>query len=660
MRPQLPEDTSHRCDDAEPAARKRRAGWMKRSAQLIVAAAIAACGGGGGSSGDSTTASTSAPSSGGGASTGSGSGTGTASGTGGGTSGTSAGTESGTASGSGSNAGSGTASGDSGAGTGANTGTNAGTSTGANGGANIGTNAGTGNSTATNTGTLTPVTAFATDVLMHHNDLTRSGQMLAETKLTLANVNASTFGKLRILPTDGRVDAQPLHVTSLSIGGALHNVVYVATEHGSLYAFDADTGAQLWQISLMGAGEAPTTTACQDLSPEIGITATPVIDRSRGPNGALYAVAMSSDSSGRVHHRLHAIDLATGGPLFGGPKEIAATYPGNGSNSIGGVITFDPSLHTERVALTLVNGNIYMGWTAHCMSGPYTGWLMAYSADTLAQTGVLNITANGSQGSIWMSGSGMASDGSYVYFIDGNGSFTPTLNADGFPVDGNLANTFMKMSLAPNLKIVDYFATSNNVQQAGNDEDFGSGGPLLLPDQTMSDGTVKRLAVGAGKDNKIYVVDRDSMGKYNPNANGNWQTLVGTLAGGIWGSSAYYNGVVYYGGLNDSLKALPIANAKLAATAASRSPTTFPYPGTTPAISANGAANGIVWAAENGAIGALHAYEAANLARELYNSNQSGTRDQFGAGNKFITPMIANGKVFVGTRTGVAVFGLLQ
>jgi hypothetical protein len=495
---------------------------------------------------------------------------------------------------------------------------------------------------------------------MHHNDLMRSGQMLAETTLTPANVNATNFGKLRMLSTDGRVDAQPLYVTSLPIGGATHNVVYVATEHGSLYAFDADSGAQLWKVSLLGAGETPTTTACQDFTPEMGITATPVIDRTRGANGTLYAVAGSSDSNGRAHHRLHAIDLASGAELSGGPAEIAATYPGNGANSVNGVITFDPSLHTERAALTLVNGNIYMGWTAHCMSGPYTGWLMAYSADSLAQTGVLNITANGSQGSIWMAGSGMASDGTSLYFIDGNGSFTPTLNAQGFPVDGNLANTFMKMSLAPNLRIVDYFATMNNVQQAGNDEDFGSGGPLLLPDQTMADGTVKHLAVGAGKDNKIYVVDRDSMGKYNPNANSNWQTLVGSLAGGIWGSSAYYNGVVYYGGLNDSLKALPLSNAMLATTAASKSPTTFPYPGTTPAISANGSTNGIVWAAENGTTGALHAYDAANLGRELYNSNQAGTRDQWGPGNKFITPMIAQGKVFVGTQTGVAVFGLLH
>jgi outer membrane protein assembly factor BamB len=473
-------------------------------------------------------------------------------------------------------------------------------------------------------------------------------------------VNSATFGKLRVLPADGKVDAQPLFVTSLSVGGAAHNVVYVATEHGTLYAYDADNGAQLWKISLLGAGETPTQTGCADFAPEIGITSTPVIDRTRGPNGALYVVAMSSDSGGAVHHRFHAIDLATGAELFGGPTEIAAHYAGNGSEGANGTLTFDPSLHTERAALTLVNGNVYMGWTAHCMAGSYNGWVMSYSADTLQQTGVFVVTPNGSQGSVWMAGSGMASDGTSIWLIDGSyGTFTPTLNAQGFPVDGNLGNAFMKMSLAPNLAVTDYFATMNNVMQSTDDEDFGSGGPLLLPDQVMADGTVKHLAVGAGKDNKIYVVDRDSMGKFNPNFNTNWQTLIGTLAGGVWGSAAYYNGVVYYGGMGDSLKSLPITNAQLATTAATHSATTFPYPGATPAISANGTANGIVWALENGTIGALHAYDASNLGRELYNSNQAGSRDQWGPGNKFITPMIAAGKVFVGTQTGVAVFGLL-
>jgi outer membrane protein assembly factor BamB len=503
--------------------------------------------------------------------------------------------------------------------------------------------------------------AYATDVLMHHNDLARTGQMLAETTLTLANVNSTTFGKLRFLPADGKVDGQPLFVTNLTMGTATHDVVYVVTEHDSIYAYDANSGTALWQISLVGTGETPSADpGCADLTPEIGITSTPVIDRSRGPNGALYAVAMSTDASGNVHHRLHAIDLATGAELFGGPTEITATYPGNGAEGANGILTFTPALHTVRAALTLVNGTIYMGWTAHCMSGAYNGWLMAYSADTLKQTGALPVTPNGSQGSIWMAGSGMASDGTSIYFIDGNGTFGTTLNAQRFPVDGDLGDAFIKLSATPTPVVTDYFAMFDVVAQAAADNDFGSGGAMLLPDQTALDGTVKHLAVGAGKDNNIYVVDRDNMGKFSPTGNNIWQELTGVLAGGIWGSPAYFNNVVYYGGQTDTLKALPVTNALLATAPSSHSPTAFTYPGATPAISANGTSNGIVWAVENGTVGALHAYDAANLAHELYNSKQAGTRDQFGPGNKFITPMIAKGKVYVGATNGVAVFGLLN
>jgi hypothetical protein len=496
-------------------------------------------------------------------------------------------------------------------------------------------------------------------VLTHHNDLARTGQMLAETALTPANVNSARFGKVAFLAADGKVDGQPLFVTSLTIDGALHDVVYVVTEHDSVYAYDATTFAQLWKVSLVGTGETPSDDrGCQDITPEIGITSTPVIDRNRGTNGVLYAVAMTKDAGGGYHHRLHALDLASGAEVLGGPTEIAATFPGSGAGSVNGVITFNPSLHSVRAALTLVGGNVYMGWTAHCMSGAYNGWLMGYSADTLKQTSVLNVAPNGSQGSIWMAGSGMASDGTSLYVVDGNGTFGTTLNAQGFPVDGDFGNSLMKLSLS-NLQVTDYFAMDNVVAEAAADNDFGSGGVMLLPDQMTASGVVKHLAVAAGKDNLIYVVDRDSMGKFNPATNNIWQVLTGTLAGGIWGSPAYYGGVVYYGGLNDNLKALPVTAALLATTAASKSPTTFAYPGATPAVSANGASNAIVWAAENGTTGALHAYDATNLARELYNSNQAGTRDQWGAGNKFITPMIAKGKVYVGATNGVAVFGLL-
>jgi hypothetical protein len=514
---------------------------------------------------------------------------------------------------------------------------------------------------ATTGPTPTAVQSYATDVLTHHNDLARTGQMLAETTLTLANVNSTAFGKIRFLPADGKVDGQPLFVTNLTMGTGVHNVVYVVTEHDSIYAYDADSGAALWQISLAPAGESPSAdVGCTDITPEIGITSTPVIDRSRGPNGVLYAVAMTTDGSGNVHHRLHAIDLATGAELFGGPTEIVATYPGSGSEGANGLLTFNPALHTVRSALTLVNGTVYMGWTAHCMSGNYNGWLMAYSADTLKQTGALPVTPNGTKGSIWMAGSGMASDGASIYFVDGNGTFGTTLNAQGFPVDGNFGDTFVKLSATPTLVVTDYFAMYNTVAESDVDGDFGSGGPMLLPDQTTANGTVKHLALAAGKDTIIYVVDRDNMGKFSPTANNIWQQITGVLAGGIWGSPAYFNHVVYYGGQTDTLKALPITNALLATAPSSQSALQFRYPGATPAISANGTSNGIVWAAENGPVGALHAYDATNLAHELYNSNQAGTRDQFGAGNKFITPMIAAGKVYVGATNGVAVFGLIH
>jgi hypothetical protein len=503
--------------------------------------------------------------------------------------------------------------------------------------------------------------AMATDVLMHHNDLARTGQMLAETTLTPANVRAATFGKVGFLPADGKVDGQPLFVTQLSIGGSLHNVVYVVTEHDSVYAYDASTFALLWQDSLIRGGETPSDDhGCQDITPEIGITSTPVIDRSRGPNGVIYVVAMTKDGSGGYHHRLHALDLATGAEMLGGPTEITASAPGGGSGSANGVITFDPSLQTERAALTLVGGNIYMGWTSHCMSGNYHGWIMAYNAATLAQTGAMLVTPNGSGGSVWMAGSGMASDGSSLYVPDGNGTFDTALNAQGMPAGGDFGNTLMKLPIG-SLTVSDYFTMTDTVAESNADNDLGSGGAMVLPDQTAAGGAVKHLIVAAGKNNSIYVVDRDSMGKWNAASDNIWQEIPpGTLGGGIWGSPAYYNGVVYYGGLNDNLKALPITNGFLATTASSRSPTTFPYPGATPAISANGTTNGIVWAAENGTTGALHAYDATNLANELYNSNQAGARDQWGAGNKFITPMIALGHVYVGATNGVAVFGLLH
>ncbi len=460
---------------------------------------------------------------------------------------------------------------------------------------------------------------------------------------------------------DGKVDAEPLFLSAVPMGGGTRNVVYVATEHASVYAFDADSGAQLWHVSTLGTNETPSDDlGCLQITPEIGITSTPVIDRSRGPHGAIYVVGMSKDASGGYHQRVHALDVTSGAELFGGPTEVAASYPGNGPNSAGGVVRFDPKQYAERQSLLELNGTLYTGWTSHCDHDPYNGWVIAYSADSLKQTSVLNLTPNGTEGSIWMSGAGMASDGQSIYFLDANGTFDTTLDSNGFPSAGDFGNAFLKLSTANRLAVADYFNAFDTLTESQADEDLGSGGALVLPDFTDASGVVHHLAVGAGKNSVIYVVDRDSMGKFNPGGNNVYQQVSGQLVGPEFAMPAYFGNTVYFGAVGDNIKAFSVSNARLSTTPTSQSPEVFFMPGATPSISANGTTNAIVWAAQNGDTAGLFAYDAANLAHELYNSNQAGTRDQFGAGNKFITPMIANGKVYVGTTNGVAVFGLLS
>jgi hypothetical protein len=502
------------------------------------------------------------------------------------------------------------------------------------------------------------------DITTYHYDNLRTGQNLVETMLTTANVNQSKFGKLGELMVDGKVDAQPLYLSNVSIPSVgAKNVLYVVTEHGSVYAFDADnisgTAAQpLWEISTLLPGEGPSDDrGCGQVTPEIGITSTPVIDR---PRGAIYVIAVSKDAGGNYFHRLHALDLTSGKELFGGPTTITATYPGNGAGSSGGNVVFDPSEYNERPGLLEVNGTIYTTWGSHCDIGAYTSWMMAFSADTLKQTSVLNLVPNGSDGATWMSGAAPAADAAgNIYFIIGNGTFDTALNASGFPSQGDCGNCYVKVSPTAPLKLLDYFTPLNTVAESSVDEDLGSGGPLLLPDVTDASGQTRHLAVGSGKDAIIYVLDRDNMGKFSAAQNNIYQQIVGQLAGGEYAKPSYFNGTVYYGAVNDSIKAFPIASAKLATSPSSTTSIQFPYPGATPSISANGTNNGILWAVENGTTAVLHAYDATNLASELYNSNQAaGGRDQF-AGNKFITAMVANGKVFVGTPKSVVVFGLL-
>ena len=511
--------------------------------------------------------------------------------------------------------------------------------------------------------TLTP-SPSAIDVTTYHYDNLRTGQNLNETTLTTANVNQSKFGKLGELMVDGKVDAQPLYLSNVSITGVgTKNVLYVATEHGSVYAFDADnvsgTAAKpLWQISTQLSGEVPSDDrGCSQVTPEIGITSTPVIDRTRG---AVYVVSVSKNASGNYFHRIHALDLTSGKELLGGPTTITATVSGNGAGSSGGTVTFDPSEYNERPGLLELNGTIYTTWGSHCDAGAYTSWMMAYSADTLKQTSVLNLVPNGSDGGIWMSGTAPAADAAgNIYFIIGNGTFDTALSTSGFPSQGDCGNCYVKISPSTPPTLLDYFTPLNTVAESNSDEDLGSGGPLLLPDLTDASGKTRHLAVGSGKDRIIYVLDRDNMGKFSATQNNIYQQISGQLAGGEYAKPSYFNGTVYYGAEGDSVKAFPIASGKLATTPSSQTATQFPYPGATPTISANGTNNGILWAVENGSPAVLHAYDATNLATELYNSNQAaGGRDQF-SGNKFITPMIANGKVFVGTANSVAVFGPL-
>ncbi len=512
-------------------------------------------------------------------------------------------------------------------------------------------------------GTGVAVSTSGVNVLTVHNDNARTGQNLNETILTTSNVNSANFGKLGTLPVDGLVDAEPLYVSNLTVAGSAHNVVFVVTEHDSVFAFDADTFSQLWTVSLLGSNETTSDDrGCSQVTPEIGITSTPVIDLTAGTHGTIFAVAMSKDNSGNYHQRLHALDITTGAELAGSPVTIQATFPGTGDNSSNGSVAFDPAKYKERAGLLLLNNTIYTSWASHCDDPPYTGWLISYNESTLQQASVFNVTPNGAEGAIWMAGAGLAADTvGNVYFLDANGTFDDTLDSNGFPANGDFGNAFLKISTSANtLAVADYFTMFNTNAESSVDEDLGSGGAMVLPDLQDSSGNTWHLAVGAGKDTHIYVVNRDSMGKFNTDIDSAiYQEIDGGLSGGVYSMPAYFNNTVYFGAVGDSLKAFSIVNAKLSASAVSKSATSFAYPGASPSISANGATNGIVWAVQNSTTGVLHAYDATNLANELYNSNQaSNNRDQF-SDNKFITPMIANGKVYVGTPNSVVVFGLL-
>jgi len=516
-----------------------------------------------------------------------------------------------------------------------------------------------------------------TNVLTYKNNNSRTGGNITETVLTHTNVNAKLFGKLWFFTTDGWVDAQPLYVSGLTLPNlGTHNTLFVATENDTVYALDANTGSILWQVSLLLPGEtASDNRGCGQITPIMGITATPAIYlKSASAGGYLYVVAMSKDSSGNYYQRLHALSLGSGAERLGGPVTIQATYPGLGPNSLGGVLTFDPGAYKSRPALLVFNGVVYLSFSSNCDAPPFNGWIMAYSGNTLVQEAVLNTSPNGENGALWGSGGGPAVDSSgNLYQMVGNGTFDQTLNSLGFPTAGDYGNGFLKMNLAKNtLSITDYFASYNAADGPFDENiELGSSSPLLLPSMKDASGTVRHLAVGAGKVGTIFVVDLDNMGKYNPAGDTNvYQALVGALGPGgsqnAVGSNrfppAFFGKTVYFSASQTPIMAFQFTNALLSATPVFSTTQTFQYPGAAMSVSANGTTNGILWAAAPGGDGVgngLYAYVAGNLATELYNSNQAANgRDQITYA-KFAPPTIANGMVYVATQTGVAAFGLL-
>ena len=504
-------------------------------------------------------------------------------------------------------------------------------------------------------------TVFGQDVLTYHNNNARSGLNPQETQLTLGNVNYATFGLLFVLPVDGLVDAEPLYLSSLNVGGITRNVLIVATEHDSVYAFDADTGATLWHVTTLKSGETTSDDrGCSQVTPEIGVTSTPVIYRPSTGVPVIYLVAMSKDSSGNYHQRLHALSAVTGAELLGGPVDINAKYPGTGDDSKNGYVFFDPAQYKERAGLLRIGGTIYLAWASHCDYRPYTGWIMGYSGSTLKQTTVLNLTPNGNEGAVWGSGAGMAADHSgNIFVLDANGVFDTTLNSKDLPSEGDYGNAFLRITTTGGLEVGDYFEMDNESEENATDTDLGSGGTVLV-NINDSNGDPKQLAVGAGKDSNIYVVDRNNMGKFNTGRNDVYQELQGALPGGVWSMPAAWNGNIYYGPVGGPILDFQFRNAKLLSSPVAQTQQAFPYPGVTPSISTNQGSNPILWATTNTNPAVLFAFNARNLAM-LYNSNQASLgRDHFGNGNKFITPMISHGKVYVGTVNGVGVFGLLS
>jgi hypothetical protein len=527
-----------------------------------------------------------------------------------------------------------------------------------------------------NAATLTVNAASpAVRVLTQHNDNARTGQNMSETILNTTNVNTAQFGKLFAMPTDGQVYAQPLYVPGVTIKGGVHNVVIIATENDSVYAYDADSsGSPLWQASMVdaahgaGAGEtalnSATTTGCDDTKPKVGITSTPVIDSTLK---TVYVEAKSTDGT-NYFHRLHALDLLTGNEKAPGPVVIAGTVPGTGDGSANGQLAFDNLRHLNRPGLLLLNGAIYLAYASHCDSGPYHGWLFAYDAATFAQKAVYVTTPNGGLGGFWMSGTGVSADASGNIFIaSGNGTF------DNTTAVVETGDTILKLVIAnQSFTLLDYFTPFNQAALGTppNDVDLGAGGVLLLPDQP---GQFPRILVEAGKEGRVYVVNRDQMttgnSHYCSGCASDTEIIEETAAntvGAIFDGPAYWNNTVYLSGVNHGLTSIPIANGLPDFTHISAGSPFLDFPGASISVSSNGvtAGTGIVWSISAAAFDTpgpalLLAYDATNVLTVLYTSAQNAARDSAGNAVKFAVPTVANGKVYVGTSAEVDVYGLL-
>lgn len=489
--------------------------------------------------------------------------------------------------------------------------------------------------------------AASAGTLTYRNDNARSGLNLQEVILTPANVNPATFGLLFSYPVDGFVYAQPLYMPNVTIGGQVHNVLFVATEHDSVYAFDADNPASglLWQTSFINPDVGVTTVplsdfTCTEIGTENGITSTPVIDPA---SGTLYVVAMTKEN-GTYVYRLHALDIVTGADMTS--MEIQASVPGTGDGSDGSTVSFDPFQHKQRAALLLSNGIVYVAFASQCDITPYHGWLFGYDATSLALLSVFNDTPNGNDGGIWNGGPSADANGN-LFVITGNGTF------DGF-AGQDWGDSFLRLTAG--LAVVDFFTPFNQADLAANDLDLGSAAPLLLPDQAVGP---PHLLVSGGKEGRIYLVNRDNMGQFQSGSDSQIvQEIVGQLAFELFTTPTYFNNIVYFAAHDDVLKAFSLVNGQLSMSPVAQGATPFSYPGAEVTISANGSSNGIVWALETENT-VLHAYLAANVANELYNSTMN-PNDTLEQSTTFLVPTVANGKVYVGTMSHVSVFGQLS